>query len=147
MGRKKRTAEEQARREKIRELLQLANVGSMEDIQNLFQETIAEFIEDGLEAELDEELGYSRYDHRSKTTDNSRSGHSCLDIPAFLPDMTNSGPWAACPGRDRTDGSRALCKRPVFGVCGRSCPPKCAPDNIHSAPDTGPPPARGLPIR
>ena len=76
MGRKKRTAEEQARREKIRELLQLANVGSMEDIQNLFKETIAEFIEDGLEAELDEELGYSRYDYRSKTTDNSRNGHS-----------------------------------------------------------------------
>ena len=55
MARKNRTPEENARREKIRELLQLANIGSMDDIQNLFKETIAKFMENGLEAELDEE--------------------------------------------------------------------------------------------
>lgn len=38
MARKNRTPEENARREKIRELLQLANIGSMDDIQNLFKE-------------------------------------------------------------------------------------------------------------
>ena len=43
MARRKRTPEENARREKIRELLQLANVGSMDDIQELFKDTIAEF--------------------------------------------------------------------------------------------------------
>ena len=43
MARKNRTSEENARREKIRELLQMANIGSMDDIQNLFKETIAEF--------------------------------------------------------------------------------------------------------
>lgn len=32
MARKKRTPEENARREKIRELLQMANIGSMDDI-------------------------------------------------------------------------------------------------------------------
>ena len=51
MARKNRTPEENARREKIRELLQMANIGSMDDIQNLFKETIAEFMENGLEAE------------------------------------------------------------------------------------------------
>ena len=51
-ARRKRTPEENARREKIRELLQLANVGSMDDIQELFKDTIAEFMENGLEAEL-----------------------------------------------------------------------------------------------
>lgn len=76
MARKNRTPEENARREKIRELLQMANIGSMDDIQNLFKETIAEFMENGLEAELDDELGYSRYDYRNKSTDNSRNGHS-----------------------------------------------------------------------
>ena len=48
----------------------------MEDIQNLFKETIAEFPENGLDAELDDELGYSKYDYRNKDTDNSRNGHS-----------------------------------------------------------------------
>lgn len=43
MAREKRTPEENARREKIRELLQMANIGSMDDIQSLFKETIAEF--------------------------------------------------------------------------------------------------------
>ncbi len=52
MGRRTRSPEEQERRAKIRELLQLSNVSSMEDIQNLFKETIAEFTEDGLDAEL-----------------------------------------------------------------------------------------------
>ena len=76
MARRKRTPEEEARRTKIRELLQASNVGSMEDIQNLFKETIAEFMETGLDAELDEELGYSKYDYRNKKTDNSRNGHN-----------------------------------------------------------------------
>ena len=69
MGRRKRSPEEQERREKIRELLQLSGVSSMEDIQDLFKETIAEFMEDGLEAELSEELGYSKYDYKNKDTD------------------------------------------------------------------------------
>ena len=56
MARRKKTPEENARREKIRELLQLANVGSMDDIQELFKVTIAEFMENGLEAELDDQL-------------------------------------------------------------------------------------------
>ena len=59
MAREKRTPEENARREKIRELLQMANIGSMDDIQSLFKETIAEFMENGLNAELDDELGYT----------------------------------------------------------------------------------------
>ena len=74
--RKNRSAEEIARRAKIRELLQESNISSMADIQELFKETIAEFMENGLDAELDEELGYSRYDYKNKDTDNSRNGYS-----------------------------------------------------------------------
>ena len=76
MSIRKRTPEEEARREKIRELLQVSNIGSMSDIQNLFKETIAEFMENGLEAELDEDLGYSKYDYKNKEGTNSRNGHS-----------------------------------------------------------------------
>lgn len=76
MARKNRTPEEHERRRKIRELLQTSNISSMDDIQDLFKETIAEFMENGLEAELDDELGYSKYDYRNKDTDNSRNGHS-----------------------------------------------------------------------
>ena len=92
MARKNRTPEENARREKIRELLQMANIGSMDDIQNLFKETIAEFMENGLEAELDDELGYSKYDYRNKDTDNSRNGHSGKTLRTSFGDVEVSVP-------------------------------------------------------
>ena len=92
MARKNRTPEENARREKIRELLQTANIGSMEDIQSLFKETIAEFMENGLEAELDDELGYSRYDYKNKGTDNSRNGHSSKTLRTSFGDVEVSVP-------------------------------------------------------
>ena len=91
-SRKKRSPEEQARREKIRELLQISDVSSMEDIQNLFKDTIAEFMENGLDAELDEELGYSKYDYKNKDTDNSRNGHSSKTLRASFGDVEVSVP-------------------------------------------------------
>ena len=42
MPRRKRSPEENERRAKIRELLLSSNISSMEDIQDLFKETIAE---------------------------------------------------------------------------------------------------------
>ena len=92
MARKKRTPEENARREKIRELLRMANIGSMDDIQSLFKETIAEFMENGLDAELDDELGYSRYDYKNKDTDNSRNGHSSKTLRTSFGDVEISVP-------------------------------------------------------
>ena len=92
MARKNRPPEENARREKIRELLQMANISSMDDIQNLFKETIAEFMENGLEAELDDELGYSKYDYKNKDTDNSRNGHSSKTLRTSFGDVDVSVP-------------------------------------------------------
>ena len=91
-SRRKRSPEEQARREKIRELLQTGGVRSMEDIQNLFKETIAEFLENGLDAELDDELGYSRYDYKNKDTENSRNGHSRKTLRTSFGDVEVSVP-------------------------------------------------------
>ena len=86
-SRKNRSPEEQARRAKIRELLQESNISSMEDIQNLFKETIAEFMENGLDAELDDELGYSKYDYKNKETENSRNGHSSKTLRTSFGDV------------------------------------------------------------
>ena len=94
-SRKNRSPEEQARRAKIRELLQESNISSMEDIQNLFKETIAEFMENGLDAELDDELGYSKYDYKNKETENSRNGHSSKTL------RTSFGDVEAAVPRDR----------------------------------------------
>ena len=92
MARKKHTPEENARREKIRELLQMADIGSMDDIQSLFKETIAEFMENGLDVELDDELGCSRYDYKTKDTDNSRNGHNSKTLRTGFGDVEISVP-------------------------------------------------------
>ena len=91
-SRKNRSPEEQARRAKIRELLELSDITSMEDIQSLFKETIAEFMEKGLDAELEGELGYSKYDYRNKETNNSRNGHSSKTLRTSFGDVEVSVP-------------------------------------------------------
>lgn len=88
MARKNRTPEENEQRAKIRELLQVADISSMDGIQNLFKDTIAEFIENGLEAELD----YSRYDYKNKETDNSRNGYSSKTLRTSFGDVDVSVP-------------------------------------------------------
>ena len=40
-----------------------------------------------LDEELDEELGYSKYDYRNKETDNSRNGHSSKTMHTSYGDM------------------------------------------------------------
>lgn len=56
----------------------------------LFKETIAEFMENGLEAELDDELGYSKCDYKNKDTDNRRTGHSNKTLRTSFEDVTVS---------------------------------------------------------
>jgi len=44
-------------------------------------------LEGALDQELDEELGYSKYDYRNKETDNSRNGHSQKTLHTSCGDM------------------------------------------------------------
>ena len=85
---RKRSPEEAARREKIRELLETAGVNGMDDIQQLFRETIAEFMETGLDSELDEHLGYDRYNTKEKATDDSRNGYSSKTLRTSFGDTS-----------------------------------------------------------
>ena len=61
-------------------------------LQNLFKETIAEFMENGLDSELDDELGYTKYDYKNKNTDNSRNGHSSKTLRTSFGDVEVSVP-------------------------------------------------------
>lgn len=76
MGKSKITPEQRALRTKLGEMMAGAGIRSMEDIQNLFKDMIGSFVENGLEGELEDELGYGKYDYQNKETDNSRNGHS-----------------------------------------------------------------------
>ena len=49
---------------------------AFKSIQNLFKETIGEFMKNGLEVALDGERSYSRYDYKNKDIDNICNDHS-----------------------------------------------------------------------
>ena len=56
-------------------------------------------LEGALDEELNEELGYSKYDYRNKETDNSRNGHSKKTMRTSYGDMDIAIP------RDRSASS------------------------------------------
>ena len=76
MGKRKITPERAAFRKQLGTLMAGAGIENMDDIQELFREMIGGFVDQGLEGELDDHLGYTKYDYRNKETENSRNGHS-----------------------------------------------------------------------
>jgi len=69
-------AAESAKKAKYLSLAKELGVKSPDDFRGLFKDFVGVILEGGLEAELDEELGYSKYDYRNKETENSRNGYS-----------------------------------------------------------------------
>jgi transposase-like protein len=65
-----------ARREKslLRQLIEERQVKDLGGVQGLVKELTAGIIQEILDAELTEELGYSKYDYEKKATENSRNG-------------------------------------------------------------------------
>jgi putative transposase len=76
MGRRNESPEKKRRRALIGEFLRENPIKDSNDINALVKELISQVLENGLDGELDEELGYTRYDYRNKGTDNSRNGYS-----------------------------------------------------------------------
>ncbi len=89
---RKITPERREQRKKLLALLQDAGVNDVEGVQELFKEMVGAVLENGLEGELDEELGYSKYDYRNKKTDNSRNGYSKKTLKTILGDLELSIP-------------------------------------------------------
>lgn len=58
------------------QLLKERGVKDMRGIQDLVKELTSDLIQQVLDAELEEALGYSKYDYKNKATSNSRNGYS-----------------------------------------------------------------------
>ncbi|HWP95209.1 MAG TPA: IS256 family transposase [Syntrophomonadaceae bacterium] len=92
MAKRRITPERRAQRKKLLEMLQDAGINDVAGVQELFKEMVSTVLENGLEAELDEELGYSKYDYRNKQTDNCRNGFSEKTMKTSFGDMDISVP-------------------------------------------------------
>ena len=80
-------AAEKERKEQIRNLLTGFDIKDFKDIQCLFKEMVGEVLQNGLEGELDDELGYTKYDYRNKETENSRNGYSSKSLKTSYGDV------------------------------------------------------------
>lgn len=69
-------AAEKERKENLRNLMQGLDVKNFDDLKDVFKMMVGEMLENGLEGELDDELGYTKYDYRNKEGENSRNGYS-----------------------------------------------------------------------
>jgi len=81
------TPERREQRKKLLEMLQDAGINDVAGVQELFKEMVGTVLQNALEAVLDEELGYSKYDYRNKQTDNSRNGYSEKTMKTSFGDM------------------------------------------------------------
>ena len=74
--RKQKTPEQIRQSELIRELIKLRGMKTAMDAQDMLKDLLGGTLQEMLVAELDHELGYSKYDYKNKDGANSRNGYS-----------------------------------------------------------------------
>lgn len=89
MARKKDSPQKAALREMMGNFLKDNNVKVKDgtDVNSIMRDMMSIILEGALDQEMDEELGYSKYDYRNKETDNSRNGHSQKTMHTSYGDM------------------------------------------------------------
>lgn len=86
---KNESPQKQAMREMMKDYLKNKDVHVKDgtDVNSVMRDMMSVLLEGVLDEELDEELGYSKYDYRNKNTDNSRNGHSSKTMHTSYGDM------------------------------------------------------------
>ena len=89
MARKNDTPQKAAMRELMSCYLKQNDVKIKDgtDVNAIMRDMMSVILEGALDEEMNEELGYSRYDYRNKETDKSRNGHSQKTMHTSYGDM------------------------------------------------------------
>jgi putative transposase len=72
---------------KLRQLIDEYGIKDLKGVQEFVKMLTAETIQEILDGELENELGYSKYDYKNKQTDNSRNGYSTKTVQSSLGEM------------------------------------------------------------
>ncbi len=78
--------------EQIKQLIKDHNLKTAGDVHNMLKEMFGKTLQQMLEAELENELGYSKYNTKDKKTGNSRNGHSAKKVRSDLGEVELSVP-------------------------------------------------------
>ncbi|WP_424246244.1 IS256 family transposase [Clostridioides difficile] len=72
----------------LKKLIEEYDVKTTTDIQDMLKDLFASTIHQMLEAELDDHLGYDRYDNKNKNTKNSRNGYRNKNVKSDFGEIT-----------------------------------------------------------
>ncbi|HFL2422939.1 TPA: transposase [Clostridioides difficile] len=72
----------------LKKLIEEYDVKTTTDIQNMLKDLFASTIHQMLEAELDDHLGYGRYDNKNKNTKNFRNGYRNKNVKSDFGEIT-----------------------------------------------------------
>lgn len=73
-----------SRKQLIKQLIKETKPTSAKDVQETLKDLFADTLKEMLEAELDDHLGYSKYDYKNKSTTNSRNGRNSKRVLSDL---------------------------------------------------------------
>ena len=76
----------------LKTLISEYDVKTTKDVQEMLKDLFSSTIQEMLEAELDEHLGYDRYDNKNKATTNSRNGYRNKTVRSDFGNVTLSIP-------------------------------------------------------
>ena len=75
------------RKEFINSLIEHYHPEDVNDVQEMLKDLLGDTLQGMLEAEMDDQLGYSKYDYKNKETDDSRNGFSKKTVTSSLGDI------------------------------------------------------------
>jgi len=89
MSRKNESSQKAAMREMMKNYLKDTDLRIQEgsDVKNIMRDMMSVLLEGALYGELDDSLGYNKYDYKNKDTDNNRNGHSNKTMHTSYGDM------------------------------------------------------------
>ena len=94
------------------------SIKSGNDVNSIMRDMMSVLLEGALDEELNEELGYSKYDYRNQETDNSRNGHSKKTLQRVPKESASM-----CMSR-RMKNTQYLtwkCRQPLREICPNGC--------------------------
>jgi len=86
MARQRKLTEE--RKSLINQILATYKPEDTDDVHSMLKDLLGDTLQGMMEAELEDDLGYSKYDYKNKETDNRRNGFSKKTVTSSMGELT-----------------------------------------------------------
>ncbi len=92
MKRRTGLSEKLLNKDTLKQMVKDGEIKGIKDIEDILKAMFGDILQQFLEAEMDDTLGYSKYDYKNKATDNARNGYFQKQIRTSMGEMNISIP-------------------------------------------------------